>query len=209
MVSDFERLTADASAAGRSAMLRVVLREYGGLLKAALNQVKRKEKAEMRIGSRFVRDFRLAARSVLRAPAFSALVVITLALGIGGATTIFSVVDAVLLEDLPLSDPDRLLLITNRMDASGTTLAPVSGPDFDDIVSEVPSLSAVAGAMSSATNLTGVGPAIMVNRAWVTANFFDVLGGFSPSLVEVSDQKSRARCQVASTMERHLLSNRC
>ena len=66
------------------------------------------------IDSTILRDLHFGWRSMLRARAFTATALVALALGIGGTTAIFSVVDAVLLEPLPLGDPERLVAILHH-----------------------------------------------------------------------------------------------
>ena len=64
-------------------------------------------------------DLKFAARTLVHQPAFSVLVVATLALGIGAATAIFSIVDGILLRPLPFADPQRLVPSTRRRAAAG------------------------------------------------------------------------------------------
>ena len=77
-------------------------------------------------------DLRYAVRSLLHTPVFSVTAVITIALGIGAATAIFSVTNAVLLQPLPYRDPDRLVLATSDMKTRNTVDVPVSNENFTD-----------------------------------------------------------------------------
>ena len=77
-------------------------------------------------------DLRYGLRKLLRSPGFTFVAVVTLALGIGANTAIFSVVNAVLLRPLPYGNPDRLVLVWNRMDNSTFKKAPVAAPDVMD-----------------------------------------------------------------------------
>jgi hypothetical protein len=79
-----------------------------------------------------LRDLRLAWRSLRRSPAFAASAILTLAIGIGGSTATFSIVDAVLLRPLPFRDPDRLVRIWEAHPADGTDRFDVSAANFDD-----------------------------------------------------------------------------
>src|ERR671922_2495550 len=77
-------------------------------------------------------DLRDGFRSLVKNPAFSAVAIATLALGIGMTTAIFSVVDAVLLRPVPFTDIDRLVMVWETDRASSTTHEPASLPDFLD-----------------------------------------------------------------------------
>ncbi|MGH9371996.1 MAG: ABC transporter permease, partial [Vicinamibacterales bacterium] len=77
-------------------------------------------------------DFRYALRSLIGNPAFTIVSVLTLALGIGANTAIFSVVDAVLLRRAPFTDMDRLVMIWETARDTGTTREPASVPDYRD-----------------------------------------------------------------------------
>src|SRR6185436_1665171 len=77
-----------------------------------------------------VRHVRAALRLIPRQPAFSTFVILTLAIGIGAATAVFTVVNAVLIRELPFSDPDRLVWMYNLR--TERDRAPLSIPDLND-----------------------------------------------------------------------------
>ena len=79
------------------------------------------------------RDFRSAWRSLRRSPGFAAAAILTLALGIGANTAIFTVVNAVLLEPLPFKDPSRLAFVWSDMTRAGYPRGPLSGPELGDL----------------------------------------------------------------------------
>ena len=79
-----------------------------------------------------LQDFRFALRSLLRTPAFTVAAVLTLALGIGGTTAIFTIVDGVLLRRAPVADANRLVMVWETDRRTGTTHEPSSIPDFVD-----------------------------------------------------------------------------
>src|SRR5512133_709611 len=76
------------------------------------------------------RDLRFAVRNLRRAPGFAAVAVVTLALGIGANAAIFSMIDAVLLRQLPFHEPDRLVRLYETEASPGNY--PFAGPDFVD-----------------------------------------------------------------------------
>jgi len=120
-------------------------------------------------------DVRYAWRGLWRRPSFAAIALLTLALGIGVNTAVFSVFYGVLLRPLPYQDPERLALIWGQMRASGNARASVSGPMVGDIEQRNRVFGAVAGTW--ATTMTFSGENLeQVKIAMVTANFFDVLG---------------------------------
>ena len=100
-------------------------------------------------------DVRFAMRSFLRAPAFAAAAVLTLALGVGATTSVFAFVNAVLLRPLPYAEPDAVVLVSAiRPDGSRTWL---SIPELDDLQRRVPALSSIAGLTDMKFALTGAG----------------------------------------------------
>lgn len=117
-------------------------------------------------------DARFAVGALRRQPGFAAVVVATLALGIGANTTLFSIVDAVLLRPLPFRAPDRLVTIWE----SGARKARVAPANFLDWSAEAKSFSAMAGFNAAGFTLTGAGEPERIGGASVSVNYFDVLG---------------------------------
>src|SRR2546423_1310275 len=143
-------------------------------------------------------DARYALRVLGRGRGFAAVSVLTLALGVGANTAIFSVVRGVLLRQLPYADAERLVAIASVIRGSATAVSP---PDFVDWRAQGKSFSGIAAHFLSTTNLTGTGEPERLNQARVSANFFDVLGvapilgrGFAPT----EDERSAARVAVLS-----------
>jgi putative ABC transport system permease protein len=136
-----------------------------------------------------LQDLRHGARRLARSPGFTAVAALTLALGIGANSAIFSVVDAVLLRPLPYGDPERLVLVWDRMERSAIERAPVSAPDLADFRQFAQGFTGFAATNNvGEVALTGDGPPEQIKVANVTGNFFDVLGvaprlgrGFEPA----------------------------
>jgi putative ABC transport system permease protein len=119
-------------------------------------------------------DARYALRGMRRSPGFVAVVLATLALGIGLNTAIFSVVYAVLLQPLPFADPERLVSVANRW--NGAPEARLSDPEYLDYAEQTRTMMLAAAATSS-VNLTGdAADSERVAAAGVTTNFFEVVG---------------------------------
>jgi putative ABC transport system permease protein len=121
-----------------------------------------------------VRDLKYAARGLGRSPAFSAMVILTLALGIGATTAIFSVVYGVLLRPLPYAEPDRLVAIW-EVNHRGT-YSRLADPNYDDFRDQSRSFEAVAKYTSMVATVTGIAEPTRTNVASVTRDFFKVLG---------------------------------
>src|SRR5437667_4925128 len=121
------------------------------------------------------RDFRYALRMLQRSPGFTAVAVLTLALGIGANTAIFSVVDAILLRPLPYPEPQRLVrsmktvmpLVSPR-----NVVNPLNYLDWHDHAQSFESMAAISGLM---TNLSSQGRPIAVQGMQVTPEFFSTL----------------------------------
>ena len=99
-------------------------------------------------------DLRDGFRSLRKNPAFTLVALVTLALGIGMTTAIFSVVDAVLLRPVPFADMDRLVIVWQTDRASGTTHEPASLPDFLDFRQRSRRVSDFAAFIAGEGNLT-------------------------------------------------------
>jgi putative ABC transport system permease protein len=110
----------------------------------------------------------------MRAPGFAAIVVLTLALGIGANTAIFSLVKAVLLQPLPYGEPERLTMLWGRIEKGALTH--LSGPEVRDYAAETATFASVAVYLGSAANLTGGHEPERVVAAVVTPNIFATLG---------------------------------
>jgi len=121
-------------------------------------------------------DVRYALRALRRSPAFTAVVVITLALGIGANTAIFSVVRGVLLKPLPHRDGDRLLYLRHATDGIGGNDVNFSVPEVRDVRTGTTSFAGIAEYSQSNFTLQGVGDPSRVSIGLVTGNFFEVMG---------------------------------
>jgi predicted permease len=124
--------------------------------------------------SQFWKDIRRSLRALKKRPAFLVVALLTLALGIGANTALFSVVNAVLLRQLPFANADRTLWITSvRPDRSD---APFSLPDFLDYRDHINSLGSISAVGYWSANLTGRGDAERLNGTRVSGNLFETLG---------------------------------
>ena len=124
----------------------------------------------------FLHDLRHGLKLLGRQPGTSILAVATLALGIGVSTAIFSVVDAVILRELPYADAGRLVMVWEKRPSENVVDNPVSPADFLDWRRRQEPFEVMAAATDGAATLTGQGDAVQINVGAVSAEFFDVLG---------------------------------
>src|SRR6476646_3903670 len=121
-------------------------------------------------------DFRFALRQIHKSPGFTMIAVITLALGIGVNSAIFSVVDTVLLRPLSFPNSDQLVMIWGTQVNEPNSKETDSCPDFYDYRARSQSFSAMAGYSSAGTVLNGVGEAQELSGVAVNGDFFEVIG---------------------------------
>lgn len=123
-----------------------------------------------------LRDARYCIRSLSKAPGFTAVVILTLALGIGANTAIFSIVDAVLLRPLAFPDPDRLVRVVEN--APGLNLRDVgmSVPDWIDLRDNSGIFQDISVVWPIDGNITGAGKPQRVEFLAVSFNYFNLLG---------------------------------
>jgi hypothetical protein len=124
----------------------------------------------------FVQDARYAWRALCRRPSFAFIALLTLALGIGVNTAVFSVFHGILLHPLPYDHPERLVRIWASYRDAGYARAPFSGPMLGEIERRNRAFAAVAGIWVVEPRILNGGEPEQVKCARVTANLFDVLG---------------------------------
>lgn len=124
-----------------------------------------------------LQDLRYAARTLLKSPGFTIVAVLTLALGIGANTAIFSVVDGVLLRPAPFADIDRLMMVWQTDRASGTTREPTSLPDYLDFRDRSQTFETLAGFTAGDVTLSGAaGDPLQLPAVTSTHKFLPMLG---------------------------------
>src|ERR1043166_2704661 len=121
-----------------------------------------------------IKDLKCAVRGVVKRPGFALIAVMTLAVGIGSSTAIFSVVDAAMIKGLPYQEPDRLYHMWERTSQKDFSQREFSYPDYQDYLqNQVVDIAAYTGGM---TILNGNAQSERVFAPRVSANFFSVLG---------------------------------
>ena len=121
------------------------------------------------------KDLKYAMRLLFKSPGFTAVAVLTLALGIGANTAMFSVVTAVLLRPLPFPEPDRIVAVGPRGTRSGQ-LNSSSYPDFFDYRDRSRSFEQLAAYHNTDQTLTGMGDPLHVRAVMASSGFFEALG---------------------------------
>jgi putative ABC transport system permease protein len=137
------------------------------------------EVIEQTVGMRmesFIQDLRFGVRMLMKSPGFTLIAVLTLALGIGANTALFSVINGVLLRPLAYHDPDRLVWLGHKA-AKPNQASAISPPTFVDYRNQCQSFENLTALMyGTGFNLTGDGEPERLQGRRVSANFFDTLG---------------------------------
>ena len=121
-----------------------------------------------------IKDLRYGIRSLARRPGFTAITILTLALGIGASTAIFSVVDGVLLRSLPYPDAEQIVQL-REVNERGGRMA-FAEPNFTDVRARSHSFAGVAQYTGELTTITGGSEPVRASTYTVSADFFNVLG---------------------------------
>ncbi|MEW6211441.1 MAG: ABC transporter permease [Acidobacteriota bacterium] len=128
-----------------------------------------------------IADLRFASRLLVKKPAFAAVAIITLALGIGANTAIFSVVNSVLLRPLPYPQPERLVTFQLQQ----------SVPDLDDIKNQIQSFDYLGGLVMQPLDYTGADEPLQVQAGLVNGELFDALGAQAAMGRTISTEEDR------------------
>ena len=166
---------------------RAARRQFGNLTRL---KERGHDERTMRLTEEVTRDVRYAARSLRHSPGFSVAVILTLALGIGGNTAVFSVVDQLLLRPLPYPDGDQLVMV-EEWSAGRNSAADVSPANWLDWQRESRMFRGFAAWQPALFTLTGPGEPQRVNAQLVSSEFFPLLG-VAPLLGRtISDEDDR------------------
>src|SRR5437016_3602765 len=125
----------------------------------------------------FIQDLRYGLRMLAKNPGFTAVAVLTLALGIGANTTIFSVISEILLRKPSVKDPDSLMMVSSKNTIRGWDLQQVSAPDFESWRLENRAFEDIAAAATDlpfALSTAGEAESVLGDR--VATNYFSVVG---------------------------------
>jgi putative ABC transport system permease protein len=123
-----------------------------------------------------IQSIRLAFRTLLKTPGFTAVAIITIALAIGANTAVFSLVNALLIKPLPFKAPENLVLLFEKFSAQGLDQIPVSAPEYLDWEKQTSSYERIAAFNFADFNLTGGDTPERISGAVVTPSLFPLLG---------------------------------
>ncbi len=123
-----------------------------------------------------IHDIRYGMRLLLKSPGFTGVAILTLALGIGANTVIFSVINSVLLRSLPFQEPDRLVKLTFDDPQLGLVDTPYSVPEFDDLKSRTDIFEDVCVVWPASANLTGSKQPERLELVLTSPGYFSILG---------------------------------
>jgi len=155
---------------------------------------------EVFVGSVF-QDLRYAARQLRKSPGFTLTAVLTLALGIGATTAIFSIVEGVLLRPLPFSDPTKLVTLGDTLEGVdyGGDAPGVTAPGVLTYIRETHAFSSLGGYTPSNYELSGAGDPAQINASRLTATMFPTLG-VSPLMGRTFTQREDESSQQVAVL---------
>lgn len=125
---------------------------------------------------RLIQEVRLGVRALLKRPGFAVIAILTLAIGIGANTTLFSVVNAVLLRPLPFRQPDRLMIVGRSRVTQTNSLDELSFPDFEDYRQRNRSFEGMAAYHLRGAIVSHAGGVMRIQAATVSSGLFTLLG---------------------------------
>lgn len=152
----------------------------------------------------FVQDLRYALRTLLKSPGFTAVTVLTLAIGIGANTALFSVIDSLLLRPLPYPDADRIVILWARQPDGGLTN--VSPADFLDYREQNRVFEHIGALSQAEFNVTIAGAADRLTGFRISPGFLESLG-IQPVLgrrYSPAERRQRINARVAGLLEADL-----
>ena len=147
--------------------------EFGGI---EARKEEMREALGLRLLDQMTGDLRYASRQLRRSPAFTAVAVLSLALGIGGTTAVFGVLDVLLIQPVPYPGSDRLLEVGTEQTPSRQRIPRLSGQAFQALRNETQVFSAVEAYRFGAATLTGNGEPALVSAPQVSPGLLRVLG---------------------------------
>lgn len=125
---------------------------------------------------KLIQDIQYGLRMLWKSPGFTVTALLSLALAIGATTTVFSMVNSVLLRPLPYSEPERLVVVWETVRRQEVERRGVSFPDYQDWRAQTASFAELAAVKLSSFNLSGTSEPERVSGEFVTASYFPVLG---------------------------------
>jgi predicted permease len=170
-----DELAARHAAAGHdpTTARRLAILDVGGIeaLKEQIREVRPDHAVEVTMS-----DVRYAIRALARTPRLTALLVLTMALGIGASTAVFSIVNVLLMAPLPYRDADRLVFVWQDLTRAGYPRAPLAGPELQDLRDRTTLFDGFGGIWANTRALTDREAPEQLRVGLVTADFFDILG---------------------------------